>query len=441
MIPAIMISALFLNGFAIEQDTLSNGLVIMTIEAHKIPLVYGKILINAGSVFDPSGKEGIANVTGELLTRGTSNRTADELFDAIESVGGDLNAFTDEDYSGISGRVLSKDLELFISLMADCIMNPVFDPAEVAKITREVASQIKADNDDPWVVGEGKMRELIFGPHSLNHVPYGFENSVVTLKREDIGDFYGSFYSPNEAFVVLVGDFDTPSILATLEKYFGAWKIRSVKLPECFAAPLIPAIDRPKGLIVKRDISQAYIFLGFAASGYYSKDWIPTRIMNNILGGSGLTCRISDAIREKKGLAYSAGSYYARFGEGGFFEAYVQTKRESATDAISTLVGEIAGMQKGAIKKELDDARNFYIGHFPLTFDTYRELADFAAQIEIEKLGLDYAETFPRTVEQVTLDDIEMAAQKHLSPGAYYLVVVGDLDPEDIEVEGIDWIR
>jgi zinc protease len=163
--------------------------------------------------------------------------------------------------------------------------------------------------------------------------------------------------------------------------------------------------------------------------------------MNNILGGSGLTCRISDAIREKKGLAYSAGSYYARFREDGYFEAYVQTKRESATDAISTLVGEIAGMQKGAIKKELDDAKNFYIGHFPLTFDTYRELADFAAQIEIEKLGLDYAETFPRTVEQVTLADIEMAAQKNLSPNAYYLVVVGDLDPADIKIEGIDWIR
>jgi zinc protease len=441
MMLGMMIGALFLNGFAIEQDTLSNGLVVMTIEAHKIPLVYGKILVNAGSVFDPPGKEGVANITGELLTRGTLSRTADGLFDAIESVGGELAAFTDEDYAGISGRVLSKDLDLFITLMADCVMNPAFDSTELEKTTREVASRIKADNDDPSVIGEVRLREMIFGAYPLNHMPSGSENSVLGLKRSDIRSFYDSYYSPGSSFVVLVGDFDTPSILSVLEKYLGTWKRNPVMNPGHPISSVIPVIDRPKGLIVKRDISQAYVYLGFVSSGYFSKDWIPTRIMNYILGGGSLISRISTAIREKKGLAYSAGSYYSRFRLGGFFEAYMQTKKESATDAIAALIGEIGGMKNGATKKELDDAKDFYVGHFPLTFDTYRELADFTAQIEIEKLGLDYTVTFPRAVEQVTMDDIVEAAQKHLSPNAYYLVVVGDMEPEDIKVEGIEWIR
>jgi zinc protease len=137
----------------IKQDTLPNGLLVLSIEVHKLPEVMVRFMIPAGSFSDPVGKEGLANLTNQMLIRGTKNHSGDALADAIESVGGDLSPFCEEDYAGLSGRVLTQDLPLLVKLMKECLIYPGFDTLQLARLKREVISDIRAAGDDPEQVG------------------------------------------------------------------------------------------------------------------------------------------------------------------------------------------------------------------------------------------------------------------------------------------------
>lgn len=444
----ILFSFLFAYGITIHRDTLSNGLVVLTVEVHKIPLVEMKVMVRAGSVFDPQGKEGLANLTNQLLILGTKTRLGDEIAESIESVGGEFLPFTTEDYAGLTAKVLSKDLNLLIDITSDCLQNPLLDSVELIRLKQEIVSKIKASQDDPFQISEEGFRKLVFKEHPLNHLPVGFDSTVARVSSFDILNFYARYYSPNNTFIVFVGDFEKDSLLVLLEKKFSTWQRKNLLNPE-ITRPI--QSENRVGKIIKKEISQAYILFGFFGPGYSAKDWISARLMNYILGGAGLTSRISNKIREEKGLAYSAYSFFNRFADGGYYVAEVQTKKEMASEVVRILVDEITKMQEGRdingtkaptpIKKELEQAKKYYIGHFPLIYDTYREMKEFIAQIEIEQLGLDYPSKFEGLISAVTINDLKASAQKYLHPEAFYLLIVGDINKEEIKVEGIEWME
>jgi zinc protease len=222
-----------------------------------------------------------------------------------------------------------------------------------------------------------------------------------------------------------------------LRREFGEWPVIKRPLPDI---PQPPLPDQPMGRIIKRDISQAYIFLGFPGPGLRAPDWNAARLMNYILGGSGLTSRISNSIREEQGLAYDASSYFYRFARGGLYIAGVQTKKEMANQAVQSLIKEIDRIKNDVTDNEVEWAKKYYIGHFPLTYDTYGELTTVAAQIQIENLGFDYFDRYENMINRLSLDQIRSAAQKYLHPGSFFLVIVGDIKPEEIKIDGIRWL-
>jgi zinc protease len=422
----------------IERDTLVNGLTVLTVEAHKVPMVVMHTSIHAGSVFDFQGKEGLAHVVSQMLLRGTIHRTADEIVETIESVGGDLSAFTGEDYAGLTGRVLSKDLYLLIDLLSDCLQYPRFDSMELMRLKREIVSGIKALADDPFEVSERAFRHLIFNDHPLGHFPEGYDSSVALINITDVQKFYDSFYAPNNGFIVFIGDFCRDSLINMLHETLRHWKRRAVHVPDI---PDPTARATTVGRIISMDISQAYILLGHLGPKYGADDWNETRVMNYILGGAASTSRIFEQVREKKGLAYIAYSYFRRYNTGGYYMVEVQTKNEMASEVIKTVLGEMRRIQDTISIEELNRAKKFYTGHFPLTHDSYGEMADVVAQIEIQRLGLDYLSRYEELIESVTLDEMKAAALKYLHPDHFYVLIVGDVRPEDVKVEGIEWLE
>lgn len=421
----------------IERDTLSNGFAILLSEAHKIPMVELKVIVRAGSICDPAGKEGLANFVARMLIKGTKLHTGDELMARVENLGANLDASAREDYAELSGRALTKDLPLLLETISECLIQPLFDTVEFRRLQKRTYSEIISQMDDPFYIGQVEFRSLLFGTHPLNHDPLGLDTTVRNITIADVKDFYNKYYAPNNAIIVLVGDFSRDSIMELIKKYFASWQGKEIPVQEMKT----PLISGKKGLIIKKDISQSYIFLGFPGPDYQAKDWIPARIMNYILGGSGLTSRLATEIREKRGLAYSAFSFFNRFNYGGYFLAGVQTKNESANEVITLIIQELTRMSQEISITELTRAKKYYTGNFPLNFDTYREMAGFLTRVEIEGLGLDYADKFDSLVSAVGLDDIKESARKYLHPDDFCLVIVGNIDKEMIQIEGIDWIR
>jgi len=434
----LLFCAIFTYAATIERDTLPNGLVVLTVEAHKIPMVVMRASTHAGSVFDTQGKEGLANMVSQMFIRGTESRSADEIAGTIESVGGALSPFADEDYAGLTGRVLSKDLYLLIDVLADCLQNPIFDSLEFNRLKKEVVSGIKAIADDPFEISEQEFRSLIFSDHALGHFPEGFDSSVANIVVSDIKEFYDTYYLPNNTFLVFVGDFQKDSLIRMLNEKFGSWKRGQLYIPE-IAEPT--ARTTSVGKIIPMNISQAYILLGNLGPKYGAYDWYETRVMNYILGGAGLTSRISEIIREGKGLAYIAFSYFRRYQTGGYFTTEVQTRKEMVNEVVQTVLDEMRRVQDSIDVDELNRAKKFYTGYFPLTYDTYNEMVRIVVQIEIQHLGLDYLSRFGKLIEAVKLDELKSAAQKHLHPDHFYLLIVGDVKPEDIDIEGIEWVE
>ena len=429
-------------GFAfattIERDTLANGLVILMVEAHKIPVVEMKAVVYAGSIFDYQGKEGLANLVSQMLLRGTKDLSADEIVESVEFVGGEFSSFTNEDYAGLNGKVLSKDLVQLIDLLSDCLQNPRFDSLPFHGLKKEVVSQIQANADNPFDLNVREFRKLVFQDNPLAHLPDGYATSVATISLSDVKEFYNNYYLPNNTFLVFVGDFQKDSLLTMFKEKFGNWRRRKLSMPKIEAPS---ENDHPIGKIVKMDISQAYILLGNLGPKYGDADWHHARVMNFILGGAGLTSRISQKIREEKGLAYDAYSRFYRFNTGGYYMARVQTRKEMANEVVQTLISEMKRMQDTIDVAELNRAKKFYTGNFPLTYNTYHDMTTIVTEIESQHLGLDYLSQFEKFIETVTIDQAKVAARKYLHPHNFFLLIVGNVKPEDIKVEGIEWVQ
>ncbi|KPK64136.1 hypothetical protein AMJ83_03835 [candidate division WOR_3 bacterium SM23_42] len=423
-------------GLSIERDTLDNGMVVLTVEAHRIPVVEVKALVRAGSVYDPAGKEGLANVVSNMLLRGTQTRSAYEIVESIESVGGALAPFANTDNAGLNGKVLSKDLVLLLDLLNDCLRNPMFDELEFTRLKGELVSGIRAEADDPFEFSKKAFRRLVFGVHPLAHYPEGYDSTVTALNTADARQFHDSYYVPNNVFFIFVGDFEKDSLLKMLGNRFGDWQRNEMDVVE-IVEPKVRT--KPLGRIVPMDISQSYIVLGNPGPKYGADDWLPTRVMNYILGTSSVS-RIYTEVRAERGLAYVAYSHFVRSIHGGYFAAEVQTMKERTSEAVQTLLEVLYHTQDTIYTDELERAKQFYTGYFPLTYDSYGEMANLVAHIEFENLGLDYIEKFDVSVAQLSLADLQAAARRHLHPESYHLLILGDIKPEDVAVDGIEWV-
>ena len=403
----------------------ANGMTVLVLEQHFLPIVEIHALIKAGSAQDPPDKAGLANLVASLLDEGTTTRSSKQLAEQIDFIGGSLEVKTSEDFTTASARVLKKDVDTGFTLLADVLQHPAFHKQEFERIRNQILGEMASDNDDPGHVAMKAFNQMVFHGHPYRWPLQGTEESLAKITVTDVFGFYGREYVPSQVILTIVGDVTVDQATALVQTHFGGWKkapapVRTTKK----AAP----IEKKSVQLIEKDLTQSNIVLGHGGISRNNPDFYAVTVMNYILGAGGFSSRLMDSIRDKQGLAYGIMSHFdARLMPGSFW-INLQTRSETTNQAISGVLAELKAIRDTPVsEQELAEAKSFLVGSFPLRLDSTAKLAQVLAQVEFYGLGFEYFSQYPKWIERVTKEDVQRVARQYLDPQRYALVVVGNL--------------
>ena len=410
-------------GPAVVQDTLPNGAALLVSEQHNLPMVLVRVVLDAGARRDPAGKAGLASLTADLLTEGTATRSAQEIKDSIDFIGGSLSSDADADYAIVGLQVLRKDLDTGFDLLADILLHPAFRPEERARRREATLASIRAEQDDPTAVAQKAFMSALFGDTPYGHPVDGTEETVAHITRADVQGFFSRYYEPSRAAVVLVGDLSAAEAHERLARALAVW--RSAPAP----AFVYPPLDEPaaRQIRIERPVTQAGIVMGNIGIARNTPDYEAVAVMDYVLGSGGFSSRLVDSIRTQAGLAYSIASFFSPRKSPGPFEIVMQTKNASVDEAIARARQQVDLMRSAPIRDdELQEAKRYLTGSFPLRLDSNAKIADFIAQAWFYDLRMDYADRYIQRVNATTIADVQRVAQTYLHPERFIEVVVTD---------------
>jgi zinc protease len=320
-------------------------------------------------------------------------------------------------------QVLRKDLDAGLALLADVLLHPAFTPDELARRREAVLASIRAAEDDPTAVALKAFQRALFGDTPYGHPDEGTEESLPRIARADVQTFFTRYYGPSRAAVVVVGDVSPAEARAHFARALGPW--RDQPIPPFVYPPFTPPAAQQ--VRIKRPVTQAGIVLGQLGIARDNPDYETISVMNYVLGSGGFSSRLMDSIRTQAGLAYSVGSYFVATKAPGPFEIIMQTKTASVPDAIARARQEVERIRSAPISDdELQEAKRYLTGSFPLRLDSNSKIADFIAQAWLYGLGMDYADIYIQRVNAVTIADVQRVAQTYLHPDRFIEVVVTD---------------
>lgn len=406
-----------------RRMVLDNGLVLLTSEQRALPMVAIELLVDAGSRHEPAHQAGLANLTAKLLTYGTKRRNALQISESLDFIGASLSTSAAENSASISLTILKKDLAKGLELLADILAASTFPQPEIDRQKQSVMAAIRAQEEDPGSVAGRAFAAALF-PHSPYGRPVqGTEASVKSLQAQSLKDFYTQYYRPNRSIMAVVGDVSEGEISQALKLALRGWSKGLART----APPAPSTIGAPQSIRLTKELTQANIILGHVGVRRNHPDYYAIQVMNYILGGGGFSSRAMDSIRNERGLAYSVYSFFAADQSHGSFQFIMQTKNESAVEAIRLAHEEIQKLREQPVSEsELNDAKNYLIGSFPLRFDTNRRIAGFLAQVELFGLGLDFADRYGELIGKVSIADVQRVAKQFLAPDKLISVIVGD---------------
>jgi zinc protease len=408
-----------------HREVLPNGIVLLVAERPAVPIVAVRVFSRAGAVFDPPDRTGLANLTGAVLTRGTGKRTGPELDSAIEFVGGSLEAGAGRDGLTTSLAVLRKDLTLGLDLLGEVVLTPTFPEAEVKRKVTEIQAAIKRSEEDPGTVASRALSRLVFGGHPYAKTVEGTQESVGKLTREDVVKFYGEHVRPDVTIIAVVGAITVEEARREINARFGAWPRPST--PPATVPEAMPPGPPPREERITRELTQATILLGRQAVRQSDPDYFPLVVASYVLGG-GSASRLYGRVRDEGGLAYSVYSYANPSKYGASFVVGAQTRTAEVPKVIVMIREEVERMTREPVsERELQLAKAYLIGSFPLRLDTSSKVADFIVAVEELGLGLDYADRYRERIGRVTGPDVQRVAAKYFGPDSFSRVVVGNL--------------
>ncbi len=404
------------------EATLPNGLRLLVVPSTKQPVLSVTLALPAGSLHDPAGRAGLAELMAGLLTKGAGARSADEISAAIEGVGGSIGASAGADFLTVSSTVLVNDRELAFDLLADVILRPTFPATEVDLLRKQTLSALALSKSQPSAIASRAFARGLYGDH-----PYGRsadETSVGAITRDEIVAFHAQRMRPAGALLVVAGSIDAAEPRRLAERAFGGW---SGAAPTAAATRAIPQRTRTEIFLVHRPGSvQANLVAG-------NTTWLPSdtrsyalTIANEILGG-GSDSRLFDILREQKGWTYGAYSSVTRRRGVGTFTATAEVRNAVADSALRELLAQMRRVGTEPISAaEFDRKKETLVGRFPLQVETADAVASQVANARLLGLPTDYVQTYRRRLAAVTPAQAQQAARAAIRADASYIVVVGD---------------
>jgi zinc protease len=404
-----------------HREILPSGTVLLVAERPEVPIVAVRVFLRAGSVFDPGDKGGLANLTGALLTRGTAKRTGAQLDEAIEFVGGSLEATAGRDGITVSLSVLKRDLGLGLDLLTEVVLSPTFPETEVTRKVAQLQAAIKRSEEDPGTVASRALVRLLYPSHPYGKPVEGTIESVGKLTRDDVVAFHREHVRPDTAIVAVVGAVTVDEARREVLARLGGWT-RPTSPPPAVGPAIASGQTRSETLT--RDLSQATIMLGRQSIRQIDPDYFSLAVASYVLGG-GSASRLYSRVRDEGGLAYSVYSYVSPARYAASFFVAAQTRVGEVSKVNDLVRQELDRMVTGTVSEdELRLAKDYLIGSFPLRLDTTAKVADFIVAIEEQGLGLDYADRYKASVARVTAGDVQRVAARFMTPDGFNRVVV-----------------
>jgi predicted Zn-dependent peptidase len=406
-----------------EKFVMKNGLTVLLMEKHGVPIVSFAALIKSGSVADPAGQEGLASQTAALLRKGTNKRSAEQFAADLDFIGGSFETGAGADFSTISAEFLTKDVGQGLALFADALLQPTFPQDEVDKSLAQTLDAVRGSKDDPRRVLTIYYYEYLYGARGYGRPEDGDEISLKKIDRDSISKFYAANYAPGNTILAVAGEFNAAELRKQLEATLGAWPAKPV------TAVAIPAIAPVKGkrllLVDKPDASQTYFAIGNVETAAGDPDRVAIRVVNTIFGGR-FTSMLNEAMRVESGLTYGVRSEFDARKAPGPFGIYTFTKNDSTVQAIDMALDILHKLHKdGVTAEQLASAKSYIKGQFPPSIETSRDLAQRIASDEF--YGLDDSEVnqLEARVDAVTMEMARQVIQKHFPEENLVFVLIG----------------
>ncbi len=416
----------------ISEFVLDNGMEVVVIEQPNMPIISLDVLLSGGSASVSTDLAGLAGMTGALISRGTDNRTAQDLAGTIEQVGGFVGSNGARDSLSVGAFALIDDSDLAFDLLADMVLNANFPDTEVERERQASISGLEANLAEPSFVANQTFNELLYVDH-----PYGESATFETLEaitRDDIVSFYDSQAKPNNAVLIIAGAITAEEGLTKAEEYFGGWEGEA----DTIEFPMIEAQSETQIYLVDRPGStQAEFIIGNIGLEGDSLDFFPVRVMNDVLGGT-FASRLVRNIREEKGYTYSIGSGFSFPADTGVFRVSAAVRNDVIGLAIQEVFTEIERVQSEPFTdEELANSKSGIIGRFALALETYQDFVDAVASYQIRGVELNRLVEYPQLVQDVTTDDVLDVANEYIQSDAFVIVVVGDANEIQGQLEEI----
>jgi len=420
----------------IQHLRLSNGMDVVLMEKHNVPLIHVTLVVRAGSVMDPEDKAGVASMTASLLSGGAGLRDALELSDAIEYLGASLSAAAGNHTSAVSLFTPVARLDSALVLMADVVLRPLFPASELQREKRQRLTTLIQWRDDPRSVASVLFYRQLYGEdHPYGRTSIGDERSIMATTTADLRKFHDSFYRPNNAGLMIVGDITASSLLPMLETLFGGWRSRPI--PDC-SLPSADQLKERKILLVDRPGSaQTRILLGQIGAARRTDDYYSLTVLNTVLGGS-FASRLNSNLREEHGYSYGAGSRFDFRPQPGPFLAAASVQSEVTDSALVEFLNELNAIREPVPEDELARAKNYVALRYPAAFQTVTDIAEQLDDLFVYGLPDDFFNTYGVSIFSVTADDVRRAAHKYIDPEHLLIVLVGDRAVIEDGVKALD---
>lgn len=407
----------------IQHWTTSHGSEVYFVESHDLPIVDVNISFAAGYARDTPQTSGTATMTHYLMTLGAGGLNEETITNRFADIGAVLGGGMDADRASFKLRTLTSEQAKALDTFHAILHQPDFPADVLAREKKRVVASLQEAETEPETISKKAFMQALYGDHPYHLEEGGEIASVEALQAKDLKAFYQTYYTSQSAVIALIGDLSVAQAKQMTESL-------SAGLPHSPRVPPLPAVPPLKQAVMKKiahPASQSHILIGQPGNKRGDPDFFPLYVGNYILGGGGFVSRLTEEVREKRGLAYSVYSYFLPMAELGPYEIGLQTKKAQTQEALQLVNSTLQQfVEKGVSAEELKNAKANLIGGFPMRIDSNNKILEYLSVIGFYKLPLDYLDTFNANIAAVTAQQVHDAFKRRIDPNTMVTVIVGE---------------
>jgi zinc protease len=403
--------------------TLANGLQVIAVSHHEQPAVSLRLIVRAGAAQDPENRPGVASLATTLLDQGTTTKSAEQIANAIDSIGGAMGTGAGSDLSFIQAVVMKDSLNFALDLVSDVAQHPAFAKEEIERQRQQALSGMRVSYEDPEFLANIVFDRLVYGFHPYGRPQAGTPETMAALTRDDLVAFHQKWFGANNAILAIVGDVTPEEAFAGAERAFGSWARTTAEVPKPIDPPpptrRVVVIDKPGAV-------QTEIRVGNLAIPRKNDDFMAMDLASKVLGGEGAN-RLHRVLRSERGLTYGASADFNALKQAGDIVAQTNTRSQTTGETLRLMIDEVWKLLRDRVgERELAGAQEYLTGSFPLTIETPSQIALQVLNAVFFGLNMNDLQTYRERVNAVSVDDVQRVARSYLHPDKLTVVLVGD---------------